>query len=48
MMMKSSSSSSRETPENGDTEDENCKDNEIIEQFLLRCFFLSRSGVINP
>ena len=32
----------------GDTEDENCEDNEIIEWFILRYFFLSRSGVINP
>ena len=32
----------------GDTDDENCEYNEIIEEFILRYFFLSRSGVINP
>ena len=36
-----------EGEELGDTEDENCEDNEIIEQFILRYFFLSRFGVIN-
>ena len=36
-----------EDEELGDTEDENCEDNEIIESFVLRYFLLSRSGVIN-
>ena len=32
----------------GDTGDENCQDNDTIEQFILRYFFLSRSGVMKP
>ena len=37
-----------EDKELGNTDDENCEDNEIIEEFILRYFFLSRSGAINP
>ena len=37
-----------EDVELGDIKDENCKDNEIIEWFIIQYFFLSRSGVINP
>ena len=37
-----------EDEELGDTGDENCQDNDIIEYFILRYFFLSRSGVMNP
>ena len=37
-----------EDVELGDIKDENYKDNEIIEWFIIQYFFLSRSGVINP